>query len=203
MGGSKGSGDESDRDFSIDLSDAYNAVTDISNVFRRHLEPWNPLSSSLNSLLGFDPHAVEAYPVPSLKQYTHCVDNGGKSVWTEDGVWRCLFKGSKPPGNLKMEFLDYTKFLEYQRDLVSKSVNSPESFNDIVDPTRRFEPYKYISKADAKGKSVVGQSTATEAFTVDDGKTEVRKKTVKYYDDGTASVETSTDSSAQSPDSFW
>ncbi|ANB11079.1 Mpm1p [Sugiyamaella lignohabitans] len=34
------------------------------------------------------------YPVPSQRQYDKCIENNGTSVWSRDGVWRCLFPES-------------------------------------------------------------------------------------------------------------
>lgn len=181
----------SDND-SVDTFDAFSI--DIPRIPLRRTEPLNHLSW-FNQLFE-DARALEAYPVPTVRQYANCVDAGGKSVWTDDGIWRCLLSGASPPPGLK-QFTDYTKFLDYQKSLVAAaSVHEPSSLN-----ATSSLPVKFVSKDEAKGKDVVGQSSSTEAFTADDGNVEVRRRTVKYYSDGTASVETSTDS--KKPGKLW
>lgn len=164
------------------------------------------LGQSLNQFKGgIYSDALTAYPIPSIQQYNSCLDKGGRSIWTEDGFWRCIMKGSNPvPEHLKKQFPDYTAFLDYQRKLVkeresaqTRALESPKkdsswSFSLPVSFPGSDRP-RLISEDEARGKRVVSQSQETQTITLDNGDLETRTKTIQNFDDGTAFVKTSKD----------
>lgn len=62
------------------------------------------------------PKDLQASPVPSGAQYEKCKGLDGTSVWTKEGVWRCLF----PASNSDQRALDAA--------LVKTKINSPNYF---------------------------------------------------------------------------
>lgn len=40
------------------------------------------------------PSDLVSFPIPSTRKYTKCKELKGQSVWTREGVWRCLFPKS-------------------------------------------------------------------------------------------------------------
>lgn len=194
-----------DNENAVDLFDAWSnaAVGNVSDFLKNTFGSWNQVGRRIDSFFPVDSDATEAYPVPTLGQYSSCLDKGGKSIWTEDGYWRCLLKGAAPPSNLK-QFPDYISFLEYQKELTASKIHSEADKLKYLGLSEgsKFST-KFISEEEAKGKTVAAQSSSTEAATLQNGLTEFRTKTIKYYDDGTASIKTTTDSSTKPPKSFW
>lgn len=157
-----------------------------------------------------------AYPVPSIQQYSNCLDKGGRSIWTEDGFWRCILKGTNSvPDHLKKQFPDYTAFLDYQRKLVKERENAesralentkndrPWSFSSLTSFPGSDRP-RLITEEEARGKRLVSQSQETQTVTLDNGDLETRTKTIQKFDDGTAFVKSSKDVGSGSNNGwFW
>ncbi|KAG5421016.1 hypothetical protein I9W82_000106 [Candida metapsilosis] len=84
--------------------------------------------------LGSTPFGFRAYKGPSTRQYNECLDKHGKSLWDDQGYWRCLF----PEAEVPVDVLDFKK--KYFGD----SVVSKEDF------------FKYMSElgANENGKII-------------------------------------------------
>lgn len=66
----------------------------------------NPFFQDVSlKFIGTTPFGYRAFKGPSIRQYHNCLDKQGKSIWDEQGYWRCLFPESEVPVRL----LDYKK----------------------------------------------------------------------------------------------
>lgn len=153
------------------------------------------------------PDNIWAFPVPSTKQYQRCKDLQGTSVWTRQGVWRCLFPQSqnllenelnKPVSDTGRQiFGDYNAFLDWKvymrrlkeekiekqrEELQRKWQENREKYAQAVETT--------VSKTgeDSPDKKVVSSSVSTHSYTKDDGTFETKKTVKKWYEDGTSST---------------
>lgn len=174
---------------------------------------FNELGSVFNSS-----NSLLAYRLPSIRQYDECKgQEGTRSVWTEDGVWRCLFKGQRAPEHLKHEFTDVTGFLDYQRNLLQTKRKEEAAFlqemrekqADLWKPFSASSAFsgannpKIISEEEAKGKKVVWESSNSEVYTLEDGTRQTRAEHVKYFDDGTATVKHNEGKGLDKSNWFW
>lgn len=80
----------------------------LSSVFQIEGATYTSANDSFGGELGIDaasnqefinldqskPKDLYAYPVPSGRQYSQCKAYRGTSLWTREGVWRCLFPAS-------------------------------------------------------------------------------------------------------------
>lgn len=151
------------------------------------------------------PSHLWAYPVPSTKQYSQCQDLGGNSVWTREGVWRCLFPASqadldaelRKPKDERRLYGDYTGFLDWKagmRRAMLAARAKERAEQEKNQPQRQMSSLwsgkpKYISESEATaaGKRIVSSSISSETITKDDGSLETKKVVQKWYDDGTTS----------------
>lgn len=94
---------------------------------------------SNNEIIDLDPSKPKnlwAFPVPSSKQYEQCKKLEGTSVWTREGVWRCLF----PSSSLDKSRLDSALKKSTQLSSSSKfdsptnelAINSVHAFPDFT-----------------------------------------------------------------------
>ena len=208
-----------DADLRSSVNDALQTMSDFVNTPRTNV--WN-LGDLFRVSLSTDPF-FGGNSVPTAREYAQCLDQGGRSVWAEDGFWRCLFKGQTLPPHLKHEFTDYTGFLEYQRDLVrratvdrqlagrqqqasqlqtdlfkpeSASPTSNWSLGSLFSGDSVFpgsDRPRLISEAEAEGKRAISENVSSESVTLDDGTLQTRTKQIRYFDDGTACVKNTTD----------
>lgn len=176
--------------------------------------------SELASAFGSS-NPLTAYKVPSIRQYDECKSQeGSRSVWTEDGVWRCLFKGQRAPEHLKLEFTDITGFLDYQRKLLQtkrkEEATRMQEIRKNRDDITKWTPFQHnpsafpggnrpriISEEEAKGKKVVWESSNSEAYTLEDGTCQTRAQHVKYFDDGTATISRNEGNGSEGTSSSW
>lgn len=149
------------------------------------------------------PSNMWAYPVPSTKQYADCKELQGKSVWTREGVWRCLFPQDqlkldqelRKPNTERRLFGDYITYLDWKtgmrKALLEKRQHEREQLKAEWEKEQHvFANPKYISQAEAEknGKKVISSSISTETLSKEDGSFETKKVVQKWYDDGTSSI---------------
>ncbi|CAK9436284.1 uncharacterized protein LODBEIA_P08420 [Lodderomyces beijingensis] len=72
--------------------------------------------------LGSTPFGYRAYKGPSIRQYHDCLDKDGKTVWDEQGYWRCLFPQSEVPVDL----------LDLKRKFLGTAIMTREDFDQRV-----------------------------------------------------------------------
>jgi hypothetical protein len=158
------------------------------------------------------------YPVPSMRQYDRCKENDGVSVWSRDGVWRCLFpnvsdakeqlKNLDIDGNngTRLEdqqwFSDYSFYLDWRRAMRKAEEAKREQewqrskqhydslWSDKPTEQKSKVPTKYVSELEAEkqGKNVISTSVVSETVSREDGTLETKRIVKKWYDDDTVSV---------------
>lgn len=167
------------------------------------------------------PTNIWAFPVPSTKQYAQCKELEGQSIWTREGVWRCLF----PQNNQQLEqelqmqpsedrklFADYTSYLDwktaFRKAMAAQRQRERQELKQQWEKERElYANPKYISQTEAEksGKRVISSSVSSETISKEDGSLETKKVVQKWYEDGTSSV---TETVSTSPDQsskgwFW
>lgn len=147
------------------------------------------------------PRNLWAYPVPSTNQYAKCKDMNGTSVWTREGVWRCLFPQSANLLGLELNkstekenrqlFGTYNGYLDwkvYMRKLEQEKANlrREELQKQWQENHARFSTSSEATPDN--GKVVTSTQVSTSTYTKEDGSLETKKVVQKWYSDGTTST---------------
>lgn len=65
------------------------------------------------------PKNLWAFPVPNDRQYEKCKELEGTSLWTRDGVWRCLFPSSASEQSRLNQALDNSKHADFSAQVAN------------------------------------------------------------------------------------
>lgn len=163
------------------------------------------------------PNNIWAFPVPSTKQYAKCKELEGSSVWTQEGVWRCLFPKNKHQLNKELNataasdpedrklFGDYSSYLDWKSVMRSNmAAQRQRERQEMVEKEKVGTKYISQSEAEKSGKRVISSSMSSQTISKDDGSLETKQVVQKWYEDGTSSL---TETVSTSPDHakgwFW
>lgn len=168
------------------------------------------------------PGNIWAFPVPSTKQYQRCQELKGTSVWTRQGVWRCLFPQSqnlldhelnKPVTDTGRQiFGDYNTFLDWKVHMRKLKEEKIEKQRQELQRQWQENRDKYaeavettVSKTgdDSPDKKVVSSSVSTTSYTKEDGTFETKKIVQKWYEDGTSSTVETVSNGPEAGSSGW
>ncbi|RCK59005.1 Mitochondrial peculiar membrane protein 1 [Candida viswanathii] len=95
------------------------------NVFP--LQQFGNLTGSFKS--GSTPFGYYVYKGPSIRYYNECLDKNGKSVWDDQGYWRCLFPNSEVPVEL----------LNFKNKYLKGDILTKEDFYDAMKENAKSE----------------------------------------------------------------
>ncbi|KAI5963676.1 uncharacterized protein KGF55_002556 [Candida pseudojiufengensis] len=90
---------------------AFNGDWESGSPFKEFFKN-SPFFQNAHLKFGATPFGYRSYKGPSIRQYHDCLDKHGKSIWDDQGYWRCLFPESTIP-------IDLLKFKnEYFKDQI-------------------------------------------------------------------------------------
>ncbi len=123
---------------------------DLWNVFP--FLQFGQFSGSFKS--GSTPFGYYVYHGPSIRNYNECLTKNGKSVWDDQGYWRCLFPNSEVPVELlnfkkkylKDEILTKEDFMSAMRKNSALDNFQGDGMVDLKEHGRFFDSYdKYLN----------------------------------------------------------
>lgn len=108
------------------------------------LQQFGNLTGSFKT--GSTPFGYYSYKGPSIRYYNECMNKNGKSVWDDQGYWRCLFPNSEVPvellnfknNYLKGDILTKEDFFHAMKE--NTSPNTPGTY-DLKDRGIFFDSY--------------------------------------------------------------
>ncbi|VVT57186.1 uncharacterized protein SAPINGB_P005577 [Magnusiomyces paraingens] len=100
------------------------------------------------------PRNLWAFPVPSTRQYDNCKELQGTSLWTREGVWRCLF----PKSSSDQARLDQALEKSKNADYASASNTTDPSTSSTLTETQVFSDFTtYLDWKSAVRKAIAAK----------------------------------------------
>lgn len=108
------------------------------------LQQFGNLTGSFKN--GSTPFGYYSYKGPSIRYYNECLNKDGKSVWDDQGYWRCLFPNSEVPVellNFKNKYLsgDILTKEDFYNAMKENTNSNVTGTYDLKDKGKFFDSY--------------------------------------------------------------
>ncbi|KAI5951146.1 hypothetical protein KGF54_004220 [Candida jiufengensis] len=118
----------------------------IGSSFKEFFEN-SPFLQNAHLKFGATPFGYRSYKGPSIRQYHDCLDKQGKTVWDDQGYWRCLFPESTVPVDLLKFKSNYFKDSiitkeDFMNEMQKLGENEKNSVIDLKSNGKFFNKYE-------------------------------------------------------------